>query len=218
MNYLYNILDKDLKVKDNFDVKHWEREIYGRKDRYFKIKPLPESVEAFFVFNDKKLNLKKYNYSYHQDKIFEENEYSTLTNNLKYLPNNVLQLLPMRLRNFGKYSIGKEALAGALGNKANSMNLMTFGTKAQSSHTNSRSGKNASTILKNKSNLIISSSFMNHYKTQEEIKMHRGLYERIYKKIDEINYRTLSHYFLNEDELNEKFLDIKKKERNFRKK
>ena len=212
MNYLYNILDKDLKVKDNFDVKHWEREIYGRKDRYFKIKPLPESVEAFFVFNDKKLNLKKYKYLYHQDKIFEENEYSTLTNNLKYLPNNVLQLLPMRLRNFGKYSIGKEALAGALGNKANSMNLMTFGTKAQSPHTNSRSGKNASTILKNKSTLIISSSFMNHYKTQEEIKMHRGLYERIYKKIDEINYRTLSHYFLNEDELNEKFLDIKKKE------
>ena len=58
MNYLYNILGKDLKVKDTFDVKHWEKEIYGRKDKYFKVKPLPESVEAFFVFNDKKLNLK----------------------------------------------------------------------------------------------------------------------------------------------------------------
>ena len=212
MNYLYNILDKDLKVKDNFDVRHWEKEVYGRKDKYFHKRVLPESIEAFFVFNDKSLELKKYVYTYHKDKIFEENEYSVLTNNLKYLPNNVLQLLPMRLRNFGKYFIGKEVSAGALGNKANSMNLMKFGTKVQARNTNSRSGKTTSTSLKNKSTLIISSSFMNHYRTQEEIKMHKGLFERIYKKIDELNYRTLSHYFLNEEQLNEKFLDIKKKE------
>ncbi len=212
MNYLYNILDKDLKVKDNFDVKHWEKEVYGRKDKYFKKKDIPESIEAFFVFNDKSLNLKKYVYTYHKDKIFKENEYSVLTNNLKYLPINVLQLLPMRLRNFGKYFIGKEVSAGALGNNANSMNLMKFGTKVQARNTNSRSGKTTSISLKNKSTLIISSSFMNHYRTQEEIKMHKGLFERIYKKIDELNYRTLSHYFLNEEQLNEKFLDIKKKE------
>ena len=212
LNYLYNILDKDLKVKDNFDVKHWEKEIYGRKDKYFKTKPLPESVEAFFVFNDKKLKLKKYSYIYHKDKIIEDNEFSILTNNLKYLPNNVLQILPMRLRNFGKYFIGKEISAGTLGNKTNSMNLMTFGAKSQTLKLNSRSGKNTSTVLKNKSNLIISSSFMNHYKTQEEIKMNKGLFERIFKRIDELNYRTLSHYFLNEDELSDKFLDQKKKD------
>ena len=212
MNYLYNIIDKDLKVKDTFDVKHWEKEIYGRKDRFFKTKPLPESVEAFFVFNDKNLNLKKYSYIYHKDKIIEENDFSILTNNLKYLPNNVLQLLPMRLRNFGKHFIGKEIKPGTLGNKANSMNLMSFGTKKQALKSNSRSGKNTSTVLKNKSDLAISSSYMNHYRTQEEIKMHKGLYERIFKKIDELNYRTLTHYFLNEEELNDKFLDAKKKE------
>ena len=212
MNYLYNIIDKDLKVKDTFDVRHWEKEVYGRKDKFFKKKPLPESIEAFFVFNDKDLELKKYIYTYHKDKIFEDNEYSVLTHNLKYLPNNVLQLLPMRIRNFGKYFIGKDINAGALGNKANSMNLMTFGKKSHTTHLNTRSGKNTSTTLKNKSTLIISSSFMNHYKTQEEIKMHKGLYERIYKRIDELNYRTLSHYFLNEEQLNEKFLDSKKKE------
>ena len=212
LNYLYNILDKDLKVKDNFDVKHWEKEIYGRKDKYFKIRALPESVEAFFVFNDKKLNLKKYSYIYHKDKIIEDNEFSILTNNLKYLPNNVLQLLPMRLRSFGKFFIGKEISAGTLGNKTNLMNLMTFGTKNQALKTNSRSGKNTTTVLKNKSNLIISSSFTNHYKTQEEIKLNKGFYERIFKKLDEINYRTLSHYFLNEDELYDKFLDQKKKD------
>ena len=212
MNYLYNILDKDLKVKDSFDVRHWEKEIYGRKDKFFKTKPLPESVEAFFVFNDKKLNLKKYVYTYHKDLIFEDNEYSVLTHNLKYLPNNVLQLLPMRLRNFGKFFIGKDINIGALGNKANSMNLMKFGLKSQTPMTNSRSGKNMSTSLKNKSSLIISSSFMNHYKAQEEIKMNKGLYERLYKKVDEINYRTLSHYFLIEDQLKDKFLDNKKRE------
>ena len=106
-------------------------QIYGRKDKFFKTKPLPESVEAFFVFNDKKLNLKKYVYTYHKDLIFEDNEYSVLTHNLKYLPNNVLQLLPMRLRNFGKFFIGKDINIGALGNKANSMNLMKFGLKSQ---------------------------------------------------------------------------------------
>ena len=212
MNYLYNILDKDLKVRDNFDVKHWEKEIYGKKEKYFKLKPLPESVEAYFVFNDKKLNLKKYVYTYHKDKIFEENEFSVLTNNLKYLPNNVLQLLPMRLRNFGKFFVGKEISSGSLGNKTNSMSLMTFGTKKQTRSTNTRSGKTTSCILKNKSNLIISSSFMNHNKAQEEIKMHRGLYERIYKRIDELNYRAISHYFINEEELNDKYIDMKKKE------
>ena len=212
MNYLYNILDKDLKVKDNFDVRHWEKEIYGRKDKYFKIKQLPESVEAFFVFNDKKLNLKKYSYIYHKDKIIEENQFSVLSNNLKYLPNNVLQLLPMRLRDFGKFFIGKDISSGTLGNKTNSMSLMTFGAKKQSINLNPRSGKNSSTVLKNKSNLVISSSFMNHNKTQEDIKQHKGLYERIFKKVDEINYRTLSHYFLNEEELIDNFLDQKKKE------
>lgn len=141
MNYLYNILDKDLKVKDTFDVKHWEKEIYGRKDKYFKVKPLPESVEAFFVFNDKKLNLKKYLYQYHKDKIFEEDEYSILTHELKYLPNNVLQIMPIRIRNFGKYFVGKEINPGALGNKANSMNLMTFGAKSQTRSKNARSGE-----------------------------------------------------------------------------
>ena len=212
MNYLYNILDKDLKVKDTFDVKHWEKEIYGKKDKFFKVKPLPESVEAFFVFNDKKLNLKKYVYKYHQDKIFEEDEFSVLTHNLKYLPNNVLQLLPMRLRNFGKFFIGKDINPGTLGNKANSMNLMSFGTKNQKRSTNARSGKNASSVLKNKSSLIMSSCFMNHYKTQEEIKMHKGLFERIYKSLDELNYRTLSHYFLIEEQFIDKFLDDKKRE------
>ena len=212
MNYLYNILDKDLKVKDTFDVKHWEKEIYGRKDKFFKVKPLPESVEAFFVFNDKKLNLKKYVYEYHKDKIFEDDEYSVLTHNLKYLPNNVLQLLPIRLRNYGKYFIGKDISVGVLGNNANSMNLMKFGAKSQTRSTNSRSGKNASSVLRNKSNLIISSSFMNHYKTQEEIKMNKGLFERIYKSIDELNYRTLSHYFLQEEQFKDQFLDTKKKE------
>jgi hypothetical protein len=213
MNYLYNILDKDLKVKDTFDVKHWEKEIYGKKDKYFRVKPLPESVEAFFVFNDKKLNLKKYLYQHHQDKIFEEGEYSILTHELKYLPNNVLQLMPMRLRNFGKYFVGKEINPGALGNKANSMNLMTFGAKSQTRSKNARSGKNTTSVLKNKSTLIMSSSFMNHYKTQEEIKMHKGLYERIYKSLEDLNYRTLSHYFLMEDQFKDKFLDDKKKKK-----
>ena len=212
MNYLYNILDKDLKVKDTFNVGHWSKEIFGKKDKYFKLKDLPEIIEPLFVFNDKKLNLKKYLYMYHKDKIFDEDDFSILTHNLKYLPNNVLQIMPIRLRNYGKYFMGKEINAGALGNKTNSGNLMTFSKKYQTNTGNSRSGKNSTNVLKNKSNLIISSSFSNHNRAQEEIKMNRGLFERIYKNIDTLNYRTLEHYFLNEEKLKDKFYDQKKKE------
>ena len=52
LNYLFNIIDKDLKVKDTFKVDHWANEILAKKDNTTKKKPLPESVEAFFVFND----------------------------------------------------------------------------------------------------------------------------------------------------------------------
>ena len=212
MNYLYNILDKDLKVKDTFNVKHWEKEILGKKDKYFKQKELPEIIEPLFVFNDKKLNLKKYLYMYHKDKIFDEDDFSILTNNLKYLPNNVLQLMPMRLRNYGKYFVGKEITLGALGNRPSSGTIMKFGKKENLKSANSRSGKNTTNILKNKSNLILSSSFMFHNKAQEEIKLNRGLFERIYKNIDTLNYRTLNHYFLNEEKLMDKFYDDKTKE------
>ena len=212
MNYLYNILDKDLKVKDTFVVKHWEKEILGKKDKYFKQKELPEIIEPIFVFNDKKLNIKKYLYMYHQDKILEEDDFSVLTHNLKYLPNNVLQIMPMRLRNYGKYFVGKEIPLGALGNRTSSSTLMTFGKKDQIRSKNSRSGKNTTSTLKNKSNLILSSSFINHNRAQEEIKLNRGLFERIYKNIDSLNYRTLEHYFLNEEKLLDKFYDDKTKE------
>ena len=212
MNYLYNILDKDLKVKDTFNVKHWEKEILGRKEKYIKVKELPEIIEPLFVFNDKKLNLKKYLYMYHKDKIFKDQDFSILTHNLKYLPNNVLQLMPVRLRNFGKYAAGKEINLGTLGNKAISATIMNFGKKSHNMACNSRSGKNATTSLKNKSNLIMSSSFFNHNKAQEEIKMNRGLFERIYKNIDTLNYRTLEHYFLKEEKYKDKFYDDKRRE------
>ena len=212
MNYLYNILDKDLKVKDNFYVKHWEKEIFGKKDKFFKTKELPEIIEPLFVFNDKKLNLKKYLYLYHKDKIIKEEDFSVLTHNLKFLPNNVLQLMPLRLRDYGKYASGKDIKIGTLGNRTLSSTMMSFGKKSQTAVGNTRSGKNASHLLKNKSNLILSSSFMNHNRAQEEIKLNRGLFERIHKYVDTLNYRTLEHYFLNEERLKGKFYEDKRRE------
>ena len=129
MNYLYNILDKDLKVKDDFYVKHWEKEIFGKKDKFFKTKELPEIIEPLFVFNDKKLNLKKYLYLYHKDKIIKDEDFSVLTHNLKFLPNNVLQLMPLRLRDYGKYASGKDVKLGTLGNRTLSSTIMSFGKK-----------------------------------------------------------------------------------------
>ena len=211
MNYLYNIFDKDLKVKDTFKVDKWANEILGKKENFIKKRPLPESVEAFFVFNDKKLNLLKYKYLHHKDFEYRDNECAYLTHNLKYLPKSVLETMPIRLRNFGKFISGKEVKLGTLGTKPDAMNIVNA-EKTQVAHTNTRSGKTYSTNIKNKSRIITSSAFTNHYKTLETIKYKRGLHEKIYKKVDDLNYRTLSSYFTEEEKVYAEFIDDKKKE------
>ena len=216
MNYLYNILDKDLKVKDTFKIDHWVDEILCKKNESIKKKPLPESKEAFFVFNDKKLNLLKYKYSYHEDFQFNDDEYAILTHKLKYLPKPVLEIMPLRLRNFGKYSaekeIKKEIEKGVLGDRPNAMNTVNM-NKIQVLSTNTRSGRTFSTNIKNKSTILNSSAFTNHATTQNEIKNKKNIYEKVYKKINEFNYNTLANYFTEEENLFSKFLDEKKKEK-----
>ena len=206
LNYLYNISDKDLKVKDNFKIDHWEREILGNNEKTFKKKPLPENTEAFFVFNDKKLDLKKYTYMYHKDIEFDTKDISFLTHNLKYLPLNVLEIIPLRLRNFGKFAVGKEINPGTMGTKPTSMGADSFKTLNKT-----RSGKATTIKPRNETNIISSSSYSNHRKYQEEIMFKKNIYERIYRQLDEFNYKTLSHYFLIEDNLYYQLVDVKRK-------
>ena len=123
MNYLYNISDKDLKVKDKFRIDKWTNEILAKKEKFITKKPLPESVEAFFVFNDKKLNLKKYKYLFHKDFEFSDKECAFISNDLKNLPKSVLEIMPLRLRYFGNYFAGKEINLGTLGTKPDAMNI-----------------------------------------------------------------------------------------------
>lgn len=50
-----------------------------------KKKPFPKSTKSFFVFNGKKLNLKRYKYFYHKDFEYKDEECSYLTHHLKFL-------------------------------------------------------------------------------------------------------------------------------------
>ena len=62
----------------------------------------------------------------------DQNEYAVLTNNLKYLPVNVLEITPLRIRDFGRYYVGKGIGLGALGmgNTAKSaVNAAASGTR-----------------------------------------------------------------------------------------
>ena len=213
LNYLFNISDKDLKVKDNFRVDHWKNEILGKKTNYIKKKRLPESIKAFFVFNDKKLNLKRYKYFYHKDIEYKDEECSYLTHHLKYLPRCILETMPSRIRNFGKYAVGKEVKIGSSGNKSTLLtsNSNLNADKSQIKSFDSRSGKTFEISLRNKSSIMLTSSFSNHYKTQEEIKYKRNLFERAYKKIDELNYRTLSNFFIDEEKFFSKLIDEKRR-------
>ena len=215
MNYLYNIHDKDLKVKDNFKIDHWEDEILGNNNKIIKLKPLPKRKDAFFVFNDEKLKLKKYKYLNYDDDKFNENELTYLTIKLKYLPLSVLSLIPKRLRDFGKYTFKKDTNQCALSFRPDSALLSTRIIGNPKSFYNSRNTR--TTKIKNKGTIITNSDFTDNFVLQDEIRFKKNTFERMYKKIDEFNYLTLSHYFLQEEELYYKFFDAKKKEENINK-
>ena len=178
MNYLYNIIDKDLKVKDNFIINHWEDEVLGDKEEKIrKRRILPKRLEAYFVFNDKKLKLKKYQYMNYNniDKIDSDNEkerdISLLTAKLKYLPFNVLALMPERLRNFGKYISKKKINPGPLGFRPDSNFLSTIEMNNHQINWNkSRSGRSTSNKLRNKGSLLMSSSYTENNVIQDEVR------------------------------------------------
>ena len=217
MNYLYNIHDKDLKVKDNFTVDHWEDEILKNKQNIIKIKPLPKRLEAFYVFNNKNLKLKKYKYIHYNDEKENENEndLSYLTINLKYLPLNVLALISKRLRDFGKYAMKKEneINQGALSFRPDSNYLSTTAANIQqSNYYKTRSGRTTTLKIRNKGSLMMSSAFSDNNQIQSEIRSKKMVFEKIYNILLKFNYLTLSYYFLREQELYLKFIDSKKKD------
>ena len=221
MNYLFNIQDKDLKVKDNYIVDHWENEIYGKRKKIIKIKPLPERSEAFFVFNNKKLKLKKYKYMKYSDIDIDkdndnENDLSYITNKLKYLPFDVLALISKRGRDFGKDIMKKDINQGVLSFRPDSHFLCNIpGNIRQLNKYNSRSGKTCTNKERNRGGLMMSAAFIENGIIQDEIRSKKIALKRMHRKIDEFNYLTLSHYFLNEQNLYYKFLDSNKKDEIF---
>ena len=208
MNYLYNIQQKEIKVKDNFKIDQWKGEILGKQKPTIKRKKLPESIEAVFVFNDKELNLKKYKYLYNKKFEYLDNECAYLTHNLKNLPINILEIMPVRMRDFGKYAVGKEIDLGALA----SHSIARSNSLSTSRLTGTQSTYASSGMNRTKSTLCAGSAFSLGHKIQDDMKYKKGLYEKIYKKIEDFNYRTLSHYFNEEDNLYLKMTDDKHRE------
>ena len=74
-------LISDVNIFDEILAEVSLEEILGKKENFIKKRPLAESVEAFFVFNDKKLNLKKYKYLHHKDFEFSDKECAYLSHN-----------------------------------------------------------------------------------------------------------------------------------------
>ena len=120
--------------------------------------------------------------------------------------------MPLRLRNYGKFSVGEEIKLGPLDNKSNLFSLDLNKNKFQLKNFDTRSGKTYTCNLRNKSKLEINSSFSDNNKIQEELKYRRILFEKAYKKIDELNYRTLSTFFIEEEKFFSKIIDEKRRE------
>ena len=232
MNYLFNIMDIDLNVKDNFKVSHWKGEVYGKKERFFQKKVLPYRTNAFFVFNDKNLKLKKYKYIYYTDRKFKTKELSFLTTKLKYLPLNVIVLMPKKLRNFGKF-VSKQNLNLLRLNDHFNLNqskqnfekihqspldffpdsnlVSTLGYTNQPSESPIRKTKILPTDKNtSKGHLTMSSAYSKNQEIQEEIKLRKKIFDNLYKCSKVFNYLTLSHYFLNEEKFVLKHMDSKK--------
>ena len=178
MNYLYNIKDKDLKVKDNFKIGAWKSDVLGKEQRVIPLKPLPESSEAVFVFNDKSLNLKKYRYFQNKPYKYDDDECAYLTHNLTNLPISILRIMPPRMRDFGRFAVGKEVRLGTLA-KTSTMSktssTMTTASTAKSSAMMSMSNIKSKA---SKSTLGTGSALTNSHKMQDETKYRRGIYEK----------------------------------------
>ena len=211
MNYLYNIKEKDIQVKDTFKIDHWKHEILHTKNTDIPRKKLPESIEAVYVFNDKSLNLKKYTYLNNKNFTYLDEECAYLTHNLKSLPISILEIMPLRMRDFGKYAVGKEINLGTLGNNAN--NNAQGNTTSSLNLSKSGMAHTTTNINKQKTNTLgMCSSFSMGHKIQDDFKYKKGLYEKIYKRMDDFNYKTLSHYFLEENKLYLKLADDRHRE------
>ena len=137
---------------------------------------------------------------------FQEKDLSYLTHNLKYFPLNVMELMPLRLRNFGNYSNGKEIKPGVIGTKPLSMSRDLFKSSEKTHMSKTHMNK-----PRNKTNIITGSSYANHSRYKEELLFRKNIYERIFKKINELNYNALSHYFLLEENLYYQIADLKRK-------
>ena len=125
-------------------------------------KPLPETTEAVFVFNDKKLNLKKYKYCYHKDIDFLENECAVLTHALKNLPIQILEIMPMRMRDFGKSAVHKDIFMGTLSSRGASNKISIKQSNIGNPQTTT------STRQHSKSSLIMSSAFSDYHRYQDD--------------------------------------------------
>ena len=123
-----------------------------------------------------------------------------------------MQFINFKLRDYGKYRAGTEIKAGALGVKTTTNTLKTLNPKNTFCCTNSRSGRTSVNANRNSSSIILSSGFANSRKTMEEVNYKKNASEKIYKKLDEFNYKTLAHFFLLDDEIYQKFIDQKKVE------
>ena len=147
--------------------------------------------------------MKKYKYEKLKHFDYLDSECAYLTHSLKNLPIQILEIMPPRMRDYGKYAVGKEISLGTLSSK---------GASTKVSSTSTVFGNKQTHASRSKSTLILGSAFINHHKIQDEIKYKKGFYDKIYKKLDDFNYRTLSYYFNEDETLYFKLTDEKERE------
>jgi len=116
----------------------------------------------------------------------------------------------MRMRDFGKFAVRKEINMGTLSSKGTSSSIIT--------KSNLYKSKALTKSNRSKSTLILENGFVNHHRVTDELKYKKGFYEKIYKKIDEFNYKTLSNYLDNDESLYFKLTDEKRREEKMKEK
>ena len=122
----------------------------------------------------------------------------------------LLENMLMRMRDFGKFAIGKEINMETLSSKGTSSSIITKSNISKS--------KTITKSNRSKSILILENGFVNDHRVTNGLKYKKGFYEKIYKKIDEFNYKILSNYFDNDESLYYKLTDEKRREEKMKEK
>lgn len=190
--YLFNLIDRDVKVLDKFDVRTDVNEILGEKEEEKQIKVI-NTKDPYVVFNPNTVNIMKYQYVDYKEYSLEDENIFILDHSLKDLNIKALEILPIndfRNKKINGTTLNRSSI------KSTSNDIKR--SKTMSISINTTSKFQASSY---RNSTLLDSNLMSTRKSINESARLMGYGDKPLKIIDSVDFNKFSQYFLNEEEL-----------------